>query len=160
MRYKKKYGIKLIIIDYLQLLKGDKAFKNNLPEYYGSISKMCKSIAKELDLPVICLSQLNRSVETRGNKYPELSDLRSSGEIEQDADLVIFPTRYRRINEEYTEDNKPAFNFAKIDIKKHRNGPIDYVDVWVSDDVARWKDEETISDVTIPLQELESNLDF
>ncbi|MDR2358965.1 MAG: replicative DNA helicase [Prevotellaceae bacterium] len=118
------HNIKIIIIDYLQLMTGPPETQKSIREQeVSSISRALKSIAKELNVPIIALSQLNRSVETRGgNKRPQLSDLRESGAIEQDADLVLFIHRpaYYGITED--ENHESTKDLAEIIIAKHRNG--------------------------------------
>merc|ERR1711991_889633 len=90
-RLKAQHDIELIIIDYLQLMSGSSDTKGNREQEISTISRSLKALAKELDVPIIALSQLSRAVETRGgSKKPILSDLRESGAIEQDADMVIF----------------------------------------------------------------------
>ena len=118
------HNIKIIIIDYLQLMTGPPETQKSIREQeVSAISRALKSIAKELNVPIIALSQLNRSVETRGgNKRPQLSDLRESGAIEQDADLVLFIHRpeYYGITED--EQGENLRGLAEIIIAKHRNG--------------------------------------
>ncbi len=123
-RMKQQYGIQLIIIDYIQLMQsaGD---KGNREQEISNISRSMKSLAKELNVPIIALSQLNRSVETRGGvKKPLLSDLRESGAIEQDADMVAFIYRPEYYKLEAFEDNTPAAGMAELIIAKHRNGAL------------------------------------
>lgn len=113
-------GVKLIIIDYLQLMTGPPELRGMREQEVSNISRSLKAIAKELDIPIIALSQLSRAVETRGgNKRPQLSDLRESGAIEQDADIVMFIHRpeYYGIESETSEQG-----LAEIIIAKHRNG--------------------------------------
>lgn len=125
-RLKAEHNIQLIVIDYLQLMKGDAG--GNREQEIASISRALKGIAKELNVPVIALSQLSRGVETRGgDKRPQLSDLRESGSIEQDADIVMFLYRpeYYKITE--LEDGTPAQGMAEVIIAKHRNGSLENV---------------------------------
>jgi len=115
---KKKEGIKLFIIDHLQLVQGDKGSTRD--REIGSITAGLKALAKELEVPVILLSQLNRELEKRTDKKPRLSDLRDSGNIEQDADIIAFLYR----DEVYNDDeNNPNKSIAEFNIAKQRNGP-------------------------------------
>lgn len=131
-RLKAQHDIKLIIIDYLQLMSGDTSKSGggagNREQEIASISRALKNIAKELSVPVIALSQLSRAVETRGgDKRPQLSDLRESGSIEQDADMVMFLYRpeYYGITED--ENGQPMQGVGEVIIAKHRNGSLDNV---------------------------------
>lgn len=128
-RLKSKHEIQAIIIDYLQLMQsGSESKSGNREQEISMISRSLKSIAKELEIPVIALSQLSRQVETRtGSKRPQLSDLRESGAIEQDADLVLFLYRPEYYKLETFEDNTPAAGMAEVIIAKHRNGALDDV---------------------------------
>jgi replicative DNA helicase len=125
-QHKRQLG--LIIVDYLQLMSGGSRFgsEGNRVQEISEISRGLKSIARELNVPVIALSQLSRSVESRSPQIPQLSDLRESGSIEQDADMVMFIYRDEYYNPENTE--KP--NVADILIRKHRNGPIGNVELY------------------------------
>jgi len=111
-------GISLIVLDYLQLMQVPGGGENRTNEI-STISRSLKALAKELNVPVVSLSQLNRSLEQRPNKRPVMSDLRESGSIEQDADLVVFIYRDEVYNEESTDKG-----MAEIIIGKQRNGPI------------------------------------
>lgn len=123
-RLKSEHGLDLIVIDYLQLIHGRANSDGNRVNEISEISRGLKSLAKELEVPVIALSQLSRAVEQRPNKIPMLSDLRESGSIEQDADVVIFLYR-----EEYYNPDTPDKGLTKILVRKHRNGPVGEVDL-------------------------------
>ena len=137
-------GLDVIIIDYLQLMTvgGSKA-QGNREQEISTISRSLKSIAKELNVPVIALSQLSRAVETRStSKRPQLSDLRESGAIEQDADIVsfIYRPQYYQIDE--WEDGTPCENEAEIIIAKHRNGSLDDVRLRFIGELAKFANKE------------------
>jgi replicative DNA helicase len=121
-RLKSKQGIGLVVVDYLQLARDPKA--KSREQEVGGISRSLKALAKELNLPVIALCQLNREVEKRPNRRPVLSDLRESGSIELDADLVLFIYR----DELYREDSKDK-GIAEVRLAKHRNGPTGLVNL-------------------------------
>lgn len=121
---KRDLGIEMIIIDYLQLMNAGKDFKGNREQEVSIISRQIKILAKELKIPIIALSQLNRLVDSRGNKRPQLGDLRESGSIEQDADMVMFIHRPEYYGEtEYAGGGSTA-GIAEIIIAKHRNGDL------------------------------------
>jgi replicative DNA helicase len=133
----------MIIVDYLQLMSYDTKLNSN--EGYGSISRSLKGLAKDLNVPVILVSQLNRSLEQRGNKRPTMADLRSSGEIEQDADMIIFP--YREYYYSAQPDNKGKIEFL---VSKNRNGRIGTIDAFHNDTITQFYDEQTESTPDIP----------
>ena len=119
---KMEHDIGFIVVDYLQLMRSDKEQNKNLE--VGRISNGLKQIAKELDVPVLALSQLNRGVDTRTTKMPVLSDLRESGEIEQDADMVIFIHRPEYYGIEVDSNGVSTEGVANIIVAKNRNGPV------------------------------------
>lgn len=118
-RLKRKYGVGLIVIDYIQLIIGDKAYKGNRVQEVSDISRQLKAMAKELDVPILALSQLNRGAEMRADKRPLLSDLRESGSIEQDADIVMFIYR-----DAYYNEDSELKNVAELSVAKNRNGAV------------------------------------
>jgi replicative DNA helicase len=122
-RIRAEHGIGLIIVDYLQLMSTSKNY-DSMVNQVTEISRSLKALAKEFDVPVVALSQLSRAVESRGGK-PRLSDLRDSGSIEQDADIVMFIHR-----EDKGKDESERTNIAEILIEKHRNGPVGKVDLY------------------------------
>ncbi len=130
-RLSSQHGIKLIVVDYLQLMTAGGSQKGgNREQEISTISRNLKALAKELNIPVIALSQLSRAVETRGgSKRPLLSDLRESGAIEQDADIVSFIYRpeYYKIDEWDDDEHSPTAGQAELIIAKHRNGGLDEI---------------------------------
>ena len=134
-RLKQQHGLGLIIIDYMQLMTGGAKAENRQQEI-SVISRNLKGMAKDLDVPVIALSQLSRGVEARGDHKPMLSDLRESGAIEQDADLVMFIFR----EEVYKPDDETVRNMATIIIGKQRNGPIGQFDLHFQKEYTRFND--------------------
>jgi replicative DNA helicase len=129
-------GIDLIVVDYLQLMRGDYRSENRVQEI-SSISRALKALARELNVPVLALSQLSRGVESRTDKRPILSDLRESGALEQDADVVIFIYRDEMYNE-----NTERQNIADIIVAKHRNGPTGTVQLFFKKELAQFLDAE------------------
>ena len=162
-RLVREKGVKLIIIDYLQLMKSGLNITNRVEEI-SVISRELKAIAKELNIPVIALSQLSRAVETRGgDKKPMLSDLRESGQIEQDADLVAFCYRpeYYGINEYYlNNDHYDGEGLFMLLIAKHRNGSLGEIPLSFQKQLARIRDHHTdnpaINDTFVQLSSNES----
>jgi replicative DNA helicase len=118
-RLKLEHGLDLVVVDYLQLMQGRGSRFENRTQEIGSISRALKGLAKELNVPIVALSQLSRAPESRGDHRPQLSDLRESGALEQDADVVVFIYREEVYNE--TPDNR---GIADLIIGKQRNGPI------------------------------------
>jgi len=146
-RLKQKENIQAVIIDYLQLMTGPSNTAGSREQEVSNISRSLKSIAKELNVPVIALSQLNRSVEMRsGNKRPQLSDLRESGAIEQDADLVLFIHRPEYYGLDVDEEGNSLRGIAEVIVAKHRNGPIGDIQLKFIREFAKFVDlEDSIS---------------
>jgi len=122
-RLKSTYDVKLVIVDYLQLLRGATKRYESRQQEISDMSRSLKALARELDVPVLLLSQLNREVENRPNKRPQLSDLRESGAIEQDADVVLLLVR----PDYYDPDHRPGV--AELIVAKQRNGPVGKIDL-------------------------------
>jgi replicative DNA helicase len=142
-RLKQHHDIKMVIIDYLQLMSGvnSDGKSGNREQEISNISRALKRIAKELNIPVIALSQLNRSVETRGGeKRPQLSDLRESGAIEQDADMVMFIYRPEYYGMTQDNEGQNLQGMAELIVAKHRNGPLDSVNLRYVAKFARFED--------------------
>ncbi len=143
-RLKNKHNVGIIIIDYLQLMSGSADRNSNREQEISKISRDLKGLAKELQVPIIALSQLSREVEKRkeGNKIPQLSDLRESGAIEQDADMVMFlyrPDYYDVTTNEMGESNKGE---TYVKIAKHRNGSLDTIKLKAELHIQRFIEEE------------------
>jgi replicative DNA helicase len=136
-RLKAEHDVQVIFVDYLQLIHAPKA--ESREREISIISRTLKQIAKELDIPVVALAQLNRSVESRSDKRPMLSDLRESGAIEQDADVVMFVTRPEVYDIATYDDGSPTENTAELIIAKQRNGPIGTVRTAYLKDFARFE---------------------
>ncbi len=122
-RLQSEHGLGLVIIDYLQLMQGNSS--NSRVEEVSEISRSLKGLARELNVPVIALSQLSRAVESRPDRRPQLSDLRESGSIEQDADVVMFIYR-----DDYYDKDSERKNIADVLIRKHRNGPVGQIELY------------------------------
>lgn len=148
-RLSSQYGIQLIVIDYLQLMTGGGSNKSgNREQEISTISRNLKALAKELNIPVIALSQLSRAVETRGGtKRPLLSDLRESGAIEQDADIVSFIYRpeYYGIENWDDEGGSETAGQAEFIVAKHRNGGLDNIRLSFVGNLGRFQDLQTTS---------------
>jgi replicative DNA helicase len=144
-RLKQQHNIDIIIIDYLQLMTCNIDSKGSREQEVSFISRNLKVIAKELNVPILALSQLNRSVEVRsGTKRPQLSDLRESGAIEQDADIVLFIHRPEKYGFLEDEEGNSLRGIAEIIIAKHRNGALDDVRLRFRDELAKFMDLEEI----------------
>jgi replicative DNA helicase len=138
-RLQAEHGLNLVIVDYLQLMSSRKS--ENRVQEISEISRSLKGLARELNVPVIALSQLSRAVETRADHRPMLSDLRESGSIEQDADIVMFIYR-----DEVYDPNTEKKGIAEIIVAKHRNGPVGTINLRFFDRTARFADLELYRD--------------
>jgi replicative DNA helicase len=136
-RLKIEKGLGLVVIDYLQLMQGRGRIENRVQEI-SEITRSLKTLARELDIPVVSLSQLSRAVMQRQDRTPMLSDLRESGEIEQTADVVIFIHR-----DDYYNPQSEKGNLAEIIISKQRNGPIGTVELVFRKDIAKFVNKES-----------------
>jgi replicative DNA helicase len=132
-----EFGIDLIIVDYLQLMSGDSRNDNRVQEV-SHISRSLKILARELNVPVLAAAQLSRAVEQRSDKKPVLSDLRESGSLEQDADIVMFIYR----PDQYEKDTVKQ-NIAEIIVAKHRNGPVGSVELVFRGELAKFENAAT-----------------
>lgn len=143
-RLKMQHDISAVVVDYLQLMTAGSDNRGSREQEVSMISRSLKAIAKELDIPILALSQLNRSVESREGKRPQLSDLRESGAIEQDADIVCFIHRpeYYGITED--ESGNSLIGVAEIIIAKHRNGAVGDVQLSFKKQLARFADMDSI----------------
>jgi replicative DNA helicase len=137
-RLQAEHNLGLIIIDYLQLMEGRGGGDNRVQEI-SEISRGLKNLARELNIPILALSQLSRAVESRSPQIPKLSDLRESGSIEQDADVVLF--LYREDREKPDTPNK---GIVKVIIAKHRNGPVGEVNCFFQENCASFRSLEKI----------------
>ena len=144
-RLKQKYGIKVLIIDYLQLMTAGADMRGNREQEVSMISRQLKIIAKELSIPVMALSQLNRGVESRPDKKPMLSDLRESGSIEQDADMVMFIHRPEKYGIETDNEGNSLKGIATIIVAKHRNGAVGEVNLRFRAELTRFENLENSS---------------
>ncbi|MCS7154723.1 MAG: replicative DNA helicase [Bacteroidota bacterium] len=142
-RLKNEHDIGLIVLDYLQLMHGLRGAQSREQEI-AQISRSLKALAKELDVPVIAISQLSRAVELRADKRPQLSDLRESGSIEQDADVVLFIYRAERYGVKVDERGNPTEGIAELIVGKQRNGPVGTVYLAFIDQYARFENLDTI----------------
>lgn len=144
-RLKSEHKIGMVMIDYLQLMQGPARSESREREI-SQISQSLKALAKELEIPVIALAQLNRAVEARTDKRPLLSDLRESGSLEQDADVVMFINRPEYYGIETYEDGSSTEGISEIIVAKHRNGPTGLVKLRFVKDYARFENLEIFRD--------------
>ena len=149
-------GIDLIIVDYLQLIRGDGKIESKVQEV-SEISRAIKALARELDTPVLAVSQLSRAVEWRSSHVPLLSDLRESGSIEQDADIVMFIYRDEvyYTQEEWEKNNEKPYpkGIASIIVAKHRNGPIGQRDLRFRHNITKFENltlEQEVEQQALP----------
>src|SRR5665647_3331268 len=149
-RLKMQYNIGVVIVDYLQLMTAGGDIRGNREQEVSTVSRNLKAIAKEIDVPIIALSQLNRSVESRDGKRPQLSDLRESGAIEQDADMVMFIHRPEYYGITQDTDGNSLMGVAEIIIAKHRNGSVGDVQLAFKASLAKFTDLEEVSMGTMP----------
>jgi replicative DNA helicase len=137
----------MLVIDYLQLMSGSSSRSESRQQEVSEISRSLKGLARDLDIPVLALSQLSRDVEKRGGR-PKLSDLRESGAIEQDADLVMFISQRE-------EADGPEDPYHELDIAKHRNGPLGAVKLWFIREYTRFEQAAMEDEVSMPPLELD-----
>jgi replicative DNA helicase len=142
-RLKMQHDIQVVIVDYLQLMTAGSDNRGSREQEVSTISRSLKAIAKELNIPILALSQLNRSVESREGKRPQLSDLRESGAIEQDADIVTFIHRPEYFGITEDDSGNSLLGVAEIIIAKHRNGATGDVHLAFKKELAKFSDMET-----------------
>ena len=135
-RLQHEYGLDMVMVDYMQLMSAGKVYENNRVQEISYISRALKELARELNVCVLSTAQLSRAVEQRQNKRPQLSDLRESGSIEQDADAVMFLYR----DEYYNPDATEFPNLAEVDLAKHRHGPPGKVELFFDGAVTKFMD--------------------
>ena len=133
-RLKHEHGLDLVVLDYLQLMQGGR--QENRQQEISEISRSLKAMARELEIPILALSQLSRNVEMRAEKKPQLSDLRESGSLEQDADIVMFLYR----DEYYNRDDAESQNIAEVIFAKNRNGPTTSINLQFNKEIMRFGD--------------------
>lgn len=155
-RLKRQHGLSLIVVDYLQLLRasGESRYESRVQEV-AEITRSLKALAKELDLPVLALAQLSRAPEQREDKRPQLSDLRESGTIEQDADVVMFifraeyylrreePTHNTPEHEKWKEEMAKVHNIAEVIVAKQRNGPVGSVTLYFKPEFTKFENYQS-----------------
>ncbi len=132
-----EFQLDLIVVDYLQLMSGGIRTDNRVQEV-SHISRNLKILARELNVPVLAAAQLSRAVEQRADKEPQLSDLRESGSLEQDADIVMFIHRPEMYEKDTTKKN-----IAQIKIAKHRNGPVGTIELVFRNNLAKFENAVT-----------------
>lgn len=158
-RMQKEFGLDMLVIDYLQLMSGSGSkMENNRENEISNISRGLKGLAKELNIPVIALSQLSRAVETRGGaRRPMLSDLRESGSIEQDADIVMFLYRPEYYGIDMDEEGNSTQGIGEFIISKHRNGGLDTIKTYFKGEFTKFADMDFIPEYTPPTQDNSSS---
>jgi replicative DNA helicase len=132
-----EYQLDLVLVDYLQLMSGGKNTENRVQEV-SFISRNMKILARELNIPVLAAAQLSRAIEQRADKEPQLSDLRESGSLEQDADVVMFIHRAELLTNE-----KIKQHLAQIKVAKHRNGPVGNIELVFRENLAKFENAAT-----------------
>ncbi|MCS7069873.1 MAG: DnaB-like helicase C-terminal domain-containing protein, partial [Anaerolinea sp.] len=135
-----EFGLDLVVVDYIQLMSAGGGYENNRVQEISYISRSLKELARELNVPLFCAAQLSRAVEQRHDKRPQLSDLRESGSLEQDADIVAFLYRDAFYNQ---ASEKP--NAADIIVAKHRNGPTGVISLHFEPSLTRFSDARKIT---------------
>ena len=139
-RLQMEHGLDLLMVDYLQLMStGNQSYAGNRVQEISEISRSLKQLGRELHIPIIALSQLSRAVENRPGNIPQLSDLRESGSIEQDADVVMMMYR-----EDYYEEDSDRPGMTDLFIRKHRNGPVGKIELMFKKEQTRFFDVDKV----------------